>query len=411
MEERVQMTKYKLLALTAMLALAGCATTSGPDAPVSNLDLGTAGKDGSARVAKAPEGTGPAVIPSGPLSAIQPLDLSSLPVASLEPPADLWSRIRVGFKMPNLDNELVHQQEQWYATRTDYLQRMTDRSRKYLFHIVEELERRNMPTELALLPMIESAFNPQAVSSASAAGMWQFMPATGKQFLRVDKAIDERRDPLESTRAAAAFLKQAYDALGSWPLAITSYNYGPAGVARAVAEIGSDNLVELIQKYNHPYWGYAPKNFYAEFLVAVDIGKNVNQYFPELELDAPRGIKEVELRGRTSLNSLVNSSGMTHGQFLDWNPALTSKTKFIPAGYRVKLPTHKTMEPVVQVAQEKSQPEPQRAQVIRHRVQRGETLVQIARRYGASAERILHINGMRRASAIRAGTTLLVPKL
>jgi nucleoid-associated protein YgaU len=102
---------------------------------------------------------------------------------------------------------------------------------------------------------------------------------------------------------------------------------------------------------------------------------------------------------------------MTHGQFLDWNPALTANTKFIPAGYRVKLPTHKMVEPVVQVAQEKSQPEPQRAQVIRHRVQRGETLVQIARRYGASAERILSINGMQRASAIRVGTTLLVPKL
>jgi membrane-bound lytic murein transglycosylase D len=285
------------------------------------------------------------------------------------------------------------------------------RSGRYIAEMQRIFRDRGLPIELTYLPLLESSYDISARSYVGALGMWQFMPATGKQFLRVDKAIDERRDPLESTRAAAAFLKQAYDALGSWPLAITSYNYGPAGVARAVAEIGSDNLVELIQKYNHPYWGYAPKNFYAEFLVAVDIGKNVNQYFPELELDAPRGIKEVELRGRTSLSSLVNSSGMTHGQFLDWNPALTSKTKFIPAGYRVKLPTQKTMEPVVQVAQEKSQPEPQRPQVIRHRVQRGETLVQIARRYGASAERILHINGMRRASAIRAGTTLLVPKL
>ncbi len=285
------------------------------------------------------------------------------------------------------------------------------RSGRYIAEMQRIFRDRGLPVELTYLPLLESSYDINARSYVGALGMWQFMPATGKEFLRVDKAIDERRDPLESTRAAAAFLKKAYDALGSWPLAITSYNYGPAGVARAVAEIGSDNLVELIQKYNHPYWGYAPKNFYAEFLVAVDIGNNVKQYFPDLELDAPRGIKELELRGRTSLSSLVNSSGMTHGQFLDWNPALTPKTKFIPAGYRVKLPTHKTMEPVVQVAQEKSQPEPQRAQVIRHRVQRGETVVQIARRYGASAERILHINGMRRASAIRAGTTLLVPKL
>ena len=104
-------------------------------------------------------------------------------MAQLEPPADLWERIRRGFAMPNLDSDLVRQQEQWYVSRPDYMQRMTERSRKYLFHIVEELERRNMPTELALLPFIESAFNPQAVSSARAAGMWQFMPATG-QLLR-----------------------------------------------------------------------------------------------------------------------------------------------------------------------------------------------------------------------------------
>jgi membrane-bound lytic murein transglycosylase D len=94
----------------------------------------------------------------------------------LTPPTDLWERIRRGYAMPDLQNDLVRDREQWYATRPDYMARMTERSRKYLFHIVEELERRNMPTELALLPFIESAFNPQAVSSAKAAGMWQFMP-------------------------------------------------------------------------------------------------------------------------------------------------------------------------------------------------------------------------------------------
>ena len=107
---------------------------------------------------------------------MQPLtaaDAASRGVAQLQPPADLWERIRRGFAMPTLDNDLVRQQEQWYTSRPDYIQRMTERSRKYLFHIVEELERRNMPTELALLPFIESAYNPQAVSSAAAAGMWQ----------------------------------------------------------------------------------------------------------------------------------------------------------------------------------------------------------------------------------------------
>jgi membrane-bound lytic murein transglycosylase D len=103
-------------------------------------------------------------------------------VAPLTVPTDLWDRIRRGFAMEDLDNEQVREREQWYAARPEYIERMTARSNKYLFHIVEELERRNMPTELALLPFVESAFNPQAVSSASAAGMWQFMPATGKDF-------------------------------------------------------------------------------------------------------------------------------------------------------------------------------------------------------------------------------------
>lgn len=222
------MKKYKLLALTAALALAGCATTSGPDGLATRADsLETAATQ--ARPAQ------PAVIPQGPLSAIQPSELASPTVAALEPPADLWARIRGGFKMQDLDSDLVRRHEQWYATRPDYLQRMTDRSRKYLFHIVEELERRNMPTELALLPFIESAFNPQAVSSARAAGMWQFMPATGKDFdLKQNVFRDDRRSVLDSTRAALDYLQRLHGMFGDWHLALAAYNWGEGNVGRAV---------------------------------------------------------------------------------------------------------------------------------------------------------------------------------
>ena len=154
----------------------------------------------------------------------------------LTPPRDIWERIRRGFAMPDLDNDLVRNREQWYSGRPDYMLRMTERSRPYLFHVVEELERRKMPTELALLPFIESAFNPQAVSSAKAAGMWQFMPATGKYFdLKQNLFRDDRRDVLESTRAALDYLQKLYGMFGDWHLALAAYNWGEGSVGRALA--------------------------------------------------------------------------------------------------------------------------------------------------------------------------------
>ncbi|MDO9438233.1 transglycosylase SLT domain-containing protein [Hydrogenophaga sp.] len=219
-------------ALAVVVFVSGCATTAQPEAPRTG-DATT-----SAPATPPPPSLPSYHLPSNvPLSDIATATSSTSPynVATLDAPADLWDRIRRGFAMPDLQNELVIDREQWYATRPDYMQRMTERSSRYLFHIVEEIEVRNMPMELALLPFIESAFNPQAVSSARAAGMWQFMPATGQSFdLKQNAFRDDRRDVLASTRAALDYMQQLYNRFGDWHLALAAYNWGQGNVNRAI---------------------------------------------------------------------------------------------------------------------------------------------------------------------------------
>jgi membrane-bound lytic murein transglycosylase D len=153
------------------------------------------------------------------------------------PPADLWQRVRNGFAIPDIEGPLVREKMGYYSARPDYLQRVFDRSRLYLFHIVEELEKRGMPTELALLPMVESAFNPMAYSRAHASGLWQFIPGTGKRWeLQQNWWYDGRRDIVDSTNAALDYLQYLYEMHGDWQLALASYNWGEGAVARAIAK-------------------------------------------------------------------------------------------------------------------------------------------------------------------------------
>jgi membrane-bound lytic murein transglycosylase D len=211
MEERFQM-KLVLLGITLALSLlSGCSTLPMP--------IGNTSKPAE-----------------GALSPVQQASISNTRVATISLPNDLWERIRKGYKMPDLESDLVSDRTQWYASKPDYLQRMGERSGRYLYYIVEELERRNMPMELALLPFIESAFNPQAVSSARASGMWQFMPATGKSFdLKQNAFRDDRRDVQASTRAALDYLERLNKQFGDWHLALAAYNWGEGNVGKAIA--------------------------------------------------------------------------------------------------------------------------------------------------------------------------------
>jgi membrane-bound lytic murein transglycosylase D len=229
-----------LSALLFVTVLAGCATPQGPVPQVDAKESAApAVAPASAKVEVTPAAKSLAA-PQGDsqpyLFALDPLQPSVIIDANdTSVHTDLWVRVRLGFGMPDLDNALVIKWQQWYASRPDYVQRMTERGGRYLFYVVEEIEKRGMPTELALLPFIESAFNPQAMSVARASGMWQFMPATGKDFdLKQNLFRDDRRDVLASTRAALDYLQMLQRQFGDWQLALAAYNWGQGNVQRAV---------------------------------------------------------------------------------------------------------------------------------------------------------------------------------
>jgi membrane-bound lytic murein transglycosylase D len=296
------MNLLKWLALCGILGLTGCAVAPPAPVPSATTDSPATVVDAKNQIASkvtntAPAGPAPSHAPA-PAPSTAPaasmfdnlqanLDAdqraSSRAVASLSPPRDLWERIRNGYAMPDLDNDLVHDREQWYASRPDYIFRMTERSKKYLFHIVEELELRNMPTELALLPFVESAFNPQAVSGAKAAGMWQFMPATGRNFeLKQNVFRDDRRDVLASTRAALDYLQKLHAMFGDWHLALAAYNWGEGSVGRAISKNQRAGLNAAYTDLSMPMETrlYVPKLQAIKNIVAQPEG--FNSHLPEI---------------------------------------------------------------------------------------------------------------------------------
>ena len=162
------------------------------------------------------------------------------------------------------------------------------RSGRYVETFQQVFESEGLPADLALLPLVESSFENRALSNAGAAGIWQFTRSTGRLYLNVNRKLDERLDPLKATRAAARLLLANYNALESWPLAITAYNHGRGGMLRAQSEMGSSEITKVINEYRGPLFGYASMNFYSEFVAAVEVYNNYQQYFGELALDTPR---------------------------------------------------------------------------------------------------------------------------
>lgn len=309
-------------------------------------------------------------------------------------------------------------------------------SRRYLPEMERIFRAEGVPVEITRLPLVESTFNVRAYSKAGAAGIWQFIPATAKLFLRIDEQIDERREPIAATRAAAAFLRRNYERLGTWPLAITAYNHGPVGVQRAVEALGTRDIVEIVRRYRGPKFGFASRNFYAEFLAAVEVDRDYRQHFGELAFARPVAAREVVLREPVPFAALAQAARMPAEELAEWNLALTptvvSGKLPVPAGYELKLPPHRAAEfetryaawraqrrAAAQLAQAKPRAKRGVAGSARaaevaarrtHRVQRGQTLLSIARHYGTTVEKLQRKNRLRPGSPLRAGQVLVIPE-
>lgn len=225
------MIRVLLAAVAAAMALAGCTSVPAPPPDAKSM-LPEVPPLRAAVVAPAPAAS---AAPAPPAMLQDTAQDAADAVAAVEARSDLWLRLRQGLAMPDLDDERVRKWEAYYAARPDYVARMMARGSRYLFHVVEEVQARGMPMELALLPFIESAFNPQAHSQARAVGMWQFVSATGRDFdLRQNLLRDDRKDVIASTRAALDYLAQLNRQFDDWHLALAAYNWGQGSVSRAI---------------------------------------------------------------------------------------------------------------------------------------------------------------------------------
>lgn len=272
-----------------------------------------------------------------------------------------------------------------------------------------------VPEEITRLPLVESCFNVHAYSSKAAAGIWQFIPSTGRLFMRIDSVVDERRDPIISSRAAARFLRQNYDKLGAWPLAITAYNHGPGGVARAVRETGSTDIADIIERYDGPAFKFASRNFFTEFLAALEVERNHERYFGPLDLEAPMRVDVVHAPDYLGIETAASCAGVAPEVIAGLNPSLSHDVmrgkQRIPRGYAIRLPagTQAAFERHYAALPPAKKFEQQRQLYLVHQVQRGQTLTAIARRYGSTVDEIRRYNKLSNGHGIHTGQRLRIP--
>jgi membrane-bound lytic murein transglycosylase D len=324
------------------------------------------------------------------------------------PPGDLWERIRRGFRIPDLETKLADNRTQWYANQPDYFDRMTQRASRYLFHIVEEIELRGMPTELALLPFVESAFVPEALSSAKAAGLWQFIPSTGKIYeLEQNMWLDERRDVVESTRAALDYLQKLYDQFGDWHLALAAYNWGEGAVARAIARNQRarkpTRYTDLRMPNETKY--YVPKLQAIENIVADPAKYGVT--LPRID-DTPYFVAIHKTRD-IDVHTAARLAEMDVEDFRALNPAFNRPIIVGAGGAKLLLPADKVDRFHANLAAWDATGQPLASWTV-YTMKPADRLAAVAERAGISEEQLREANRIPPRYVLRAGSTILIPR-
>jgi membrane-bound lytic murein transglycosylase D len=274
---------------------------------------------------------------------------------------------------------------------------------------------RGMPVELASLPHVESSFNPEARSHVGASGLWQFTRPTGRMYMRVDYSIDERNDPWIATVGAARLLRDNYKCTRSWPLALTGYNHGVGGMERAARQLGTRDMATIIERFQGRSFGFASKNFYTEFLAALEVEENAERHFGRLALDPPQRPEMVELDAYYKPSTLASAFGISLDELRGANPALLAGIwdgqRLIPKGYALRVPRNplRASPNVVLASIPSGERHGQQLRQAEYRVQRGDTLGRIAARFGVRTKDLMTTNGLRSANRIYVGQKLEIP--
>jgi len=318
----------------------------------------------------------------------------------------------------NVSNESLSEavgNVRWQLGQSDRFLAGLIRSGAYRAHINQVIREKNLPLELGVLPHVESSFNPRAYSSASAAGMWQFGRATGQRFMRIDHIVDERMDPYAATYAAMSLLEYNYSILGTWPLALTAYNHGAGGMARAKRQLGSDRIEDIIAGYDGRAFGFASRNFYPQFLAVLDVENDARRYFGDFRLEPAPDFIEVRTDSFIDAEVFARSTGISLEQLRADNPALLpivwDGTKRIPKDYLVKVRRSIASDPGVVLAQI---PADYKFAVqtpdISYVVERGDSLSVIARRFNTTVTKLVSLNQLASQHRIQIGQRLLLPQ-